>query len=297
MRRKIFLVGVGLVTASLSVAQVKKQFSIDNIDNVDKVDLNFSSASGSCYIKPHQKSELLNVYGNLDADSYAHSFDKAIDNKVCSIDLALNDDKDDNGIGQSISYRMFGSSKSESSKLWKVFLTEGKLYDLNLKYGVGMADIDLSGLSVNKLKINTGSADVNIGYLSDKGNQVSMDTFKVDVDMGTVNVKRINMSKASHVLADIGFGNLSLDFSDKPEVKSNIVGSVGAGKLVIVLPEEDTPVIVKVNDSWLCRVKLSKSFVRKGHNTYVSKTYDENAPNLLSFDLDVSMGSIVFKEN
>ncbi|MEL7004084.1 MAG: hypothetical protein AAFN93_15300, partial [Bacteroidota bacterium] len=130
---------------------------------------------------------------------------------------------------------------------------------------------------------------------SGHGNQVAMDTFKVDVDMGTVNVKRINMSKASHVLADIGFGNLSLDFSDIPEVKSNIVGSVGAGNLVIVLPEEDTPVIVKVNDSWLCRVKLSKSFVRKGRNTYVSKTYDENAPNLLSFDLDVSMGSIVFK--
>lgn len=284
------------MSASLSIAQVKKQFSIDEIKEVEKVDFNFNATNGTCYIKPHQNSDLLNVYGNQDFDSYSHSFDKVVKGKICSVNLSLDNEQVD-GLGKSISYRMFGGSENSTSNLWKVFLTEDKIYDLNLKYGVGMADIDLSGLSIDNLKINTGSADVNIGYLSDKGNQVIMDTFKVEVDLGTVNVQRVNMSKASHVLADIGFGNLSLDFSDKPQVKSTIVGSVGAGNLLIVLPEEDTPVIVKVNDSWLCRVKLTKSFKKKGRNTYVNKSYDENAPNLLSFDLDVSMGSIVFKEN
>ena len=295
MRRKIFLVGVGLMTASLSFSQVKKQFSIDDIEDVEKVDLNFNSSSGTCYIKPHQNADLLKVYGNQDFDNYSHSFDKEVLGSTCSVNLSLEDEKSD-GFGQSISYRVFGSSNEGSDKLWKVFLSEDKRYDLNLKYGVGMADIDLSGLSIDKLKINTGSADINIGYKSEDGNQVQMDTFKVEVDMGTVNVERLNMTQAKHVVADIGFGNLSLDFSDKPQVKSDIIGSVGAGSLLIVLPEEDTPVIVKVNDSWLCRVKLTKSFKRKGRNTYVNKAYDEDADNLLSFDLDVSMGTIVFQE-
>ncbi|WP_040496796.1 hypothetical protein [Fulvivirga imtechensis] len=295
MRRRFFLLGVGIVSSTLSFSQVKKQFSVENYDSVEKVDLNFKVNNGTCLIKPGENDELLNVYSNQDHDSYSHSFDKSIKKGICQIKLALEDDRSE-GISRSISYRMFGTSSNTTKKIWKVYLTKNKRYDLNLTYGIGHADIDLSGLSIEKLKIYTGSADVNIGYLAGEHNPVVMDTFHVKVDLGSVNVKKLNLSKAKHVVADIGFGNLLLDFSDQPQVRSDIKGSVGAGNLMIMLPSEETPVIVKVNDSWLCRVKLTKSFKQLTDNTFVNKAYKEGADNLLTFDLDVSMGSIVFKE-
>lgn len=295
MRRRFFLLGAGIISTTLSFSQVKKQFSVENNDSVEKVDLRFRVNNGACVIKPGQNDEMLNVYSNQDHDSYSHSFDKTISGKTCSIKLHLEDDRSE-GLSQSISYRMFGKSDDKAKKLWKVYLTENKKYDLNLTYGIGEADIDLSGLSIEKLKVHTGSADVNIDYTTGRNNPVVMDTFYVKVDLGSVNVKKLNLSRSKHVIADIGFGNLMLDFSDQPRIRSEITGSVGAGNLMIMLPAEDTPVIVKVNDSWLCRVKLTKSFTPISDNTFVNNAYREDAENLLTFNLDVSMGSIIFKE-
>ena len=39
-------------------------------------------------------------------------------------------------------------------------------------------------------------------------------------------------------MADVGFGNMTLDFSNKPLVGNKIKGSVGAGNLTIILPKE-----------------------------------------------------------
>ena len=80
-------------------------------------------------------------------------------------------------------------------KVWKMYLTDTKPYFLELNYGVGNANIDLSGLAIKNLKIITGSADVNVGYYSALENQIDMDTFFVKVDLGSVNVKNLNLSQ------------------------------------------------------------------------------------------------------
>ena len=202
------------------------------------------------------------------------------------------------GVGQKISYQVFGrEERHPSDKFWKVYLTENTPYSLNLDYGLGNANIDLSGLSVEKLKIVTGSADVNVSYSSGIENKVNMDTFYIKVEMGSVNAKNINLSRSKVVVADVGFGNMFLDFSNKPIVNNHVIGSVGAGNLIIQLPSEEVPVLVKINDSWLCSIKLSRSLKKIGENKYANAAYSKNSKDALTFDLDVSMGKIVFKES
>lgn len=293
MREGLLLLGFGIISTTLSVAQVKKQFSIDNNNQVEKVDLNFGVNNGACYIKASETDELLTVYGNQDYDSYSHSFNKSVENKICLINLNLQDDKSA-GLSKSISYRMFGKDEQSSDNIWKMFLSKEKVYNLDLKYGIGHANIDLSDLSIEKIKINTGSADVHIK--AREYNKVEMDTFYVQVDMGSVKIDNMSMSKSKFVMADVGFGDLILDFSDKGQVATDVRGSVGAGNLLIVLPDENTPVIVKITDSWLCKVSLLKNFKNIGNNTFVNSAFKENASNILAFDLDVSMGKIIFKE-
>ena len=83
MREGILLMGIGIISTTLSVAQVKKQFSIDNNDEIQKVDLDFGVNSGDCSIKASETNELLTVYGNKDHDSYSHSFNKEMDGGIC----------------------------------------------------------------------------------------------------------------------------------------------------------------------------------------------------------------------
>jgi len=190
---------------------------------------------------------------------------------------------------------MFGEERADN-RIWKMYLTDSKPYDLVLEYGVGNAHVDLSGLAIRKLKINTGSADVNIGY-SSLENKVNMDTLSVKVDLGSLNVQNINMSRARYTAADVGFGNMTLDFSASPPLVTNhIVGSVGAGNLTIILPSTQTPVLVRINDSWLCSVKIPEGLKKIRPDTFANAAYSENAQNALIFNLDVSMGSIVFRQ-
>ncbi len=297
MQRNVFsFLVVGLLLGiTHGNAQVKKQFSVEGDNKVEQINLRFSVNSGICSIKAGDGDEAVTVYSNQDYDNYNHSFNKSINGKVAMIDLSL-EDKVNPGLSQSISRSVFGSKKDIESNLWRVYLNRNKVYSLDLVYGIGQADIDLAGVAVKNLKVQTGSANINVGYFSDIENTVKMDSFCVKVDMGTIAVKHLNHAKSKFVKADVGFGDLLLDMSGKNLTSSTVHGSVGAGNLFILLPSEQTPMIVKVHDSWLCQVKLSKSFRPYGKNTFVNEAFSEDAENLVSFFLDVSMGNIVFKE-
>jgi hypothetical protein len=295
MRKFLVSIGVLLLPAISGVAQIKKQFSIEPSEDFEKVEVKFMTKSGVCYIKPSQHDTPLSIYSNQDFDDYEHTFSKSIVERKCYVDLSLTD-KNSDDLSKSISSRMFNSSDKDKHKMWKVYLSDNTPYNLDLHYGMGEAFIDLSGLSIENLKVNSGNADVNIGFMSGLGNQVSMDTFFVKVDLGSVNVQKMNMSKAGLVMADIGFGNLYLDYNDVPEQASQVKASVGAGNLVVKVPKKNVPVIVKINDSMLCRIRLSRSFTEIEENTFVNAAYTDDADNLLSFEVDVSLGTIVFKE-
>lgn len=291
-----FWLAAMLLGVSATDAQIRRQFSVEGNDNVEEIHLNFGVNSGICSIKAGDGDEAVTVYSNKDYEEYNHSFSKSIEGESCYVNLSLKD-KDARGLGQSISRSMFGNSREVSSSLWRVYLNRDQVYHLDLNYGLGKADIDLSGVAVRNLKIHTGSADINVGYFSDVSNAVAMDTFYVKVDMGSIAVKQLNLAKSGFFKADVGFGDLLLDLSGENHHKGTIHSSVGAGNLFILLPDEKTPMIIKVHDSWLCQVKLSNNFQKVGENTFVNQAYDENAENLLSFYLDVSMGNIVFKEH
>jgi hypothetical protein len=295
MQKSFWLTVCGIALVGAAVGQIKKQFTVENTQACESIKLQLKASSGNCYIKPSQNPEILNVFSNQDESSYSHNYRKETRGKVCEVYLNL-EDVNSEGIGQTISTKMFGGTeKPAADKLWKMYLTDSKPYALELNYAVGNAHVDLSGLAIKKLKINTGSADVNVGYNSME-NQVDMDTFSVKVDLGSLNVKNLNLSRTKYMVADVGFGNMMLDFSNTPLISNRIKGSVGAGNLIIILPSAQTPVLVKIQDSWLCSVKVPESLKKISENTFANAAYTKDAKNTLVFDLDVSMGNIVFKE-
>jgi len=293
---KYFLIAsVGSAVVSSSFGQIKKQFSVEDREQVEKIELKLSTKTGNCFIRPSQNSDLLNIYSNQDLEDYGHAFRNDIQGNTAMVSLSL-EQESRKGVGQKISYQVFGGDERPSEKFWKVYLTENKPYALALDYGLGNANIDLSGLSIQQLKIKTGSADVNVFYGSGAENKIEMDTFFVKVDMGSLTARQLNLARSRVVMADVGFGNIMLDFSDKPTNSNHVKGSVGAGNLVVLLPGVDTPVMVKINNSWLCSLELCKSLKRVSENTFVNNAYQEGGKNTLTFDLDVSLGKIVFKD-
>jgi len=296
MQKSFWLTVYGIAVVGVAFGQMKRQFSVENSTACESVNLHLKANTGDCFIKAGHNSEILNVFSNQDQSSYSHQYRKEIVNNTCQVYLNF-ENTNAKGFGQTISTRMFGAEEPVNNKVWKMYLSDSKPYYLQLEYGVGNAYVDLSGLAIKKLKINTGSADVNIGYSSFE-NKVEMDTLSVKVDLGSLHVQNLNLSRTRYTSADVGFGNMTLDFSAAPPLVSNwIEGSVGAGNLIIVLPSSQTPVLVKISDSWLCSVKIPGGMKKVGANTFANAAYSEDAKNALFFNLDVSMGSIIFKES
>lgn len=294
---RLILALIGSSAAFGVSGQIKKQFSVEKNQPCDRVELKLSAKTGNCFIRPSQNEDVLNIYSNQDPEEYTHSFSNEVKGNTCAVNLSLEQDGQ-RGVSQKISYQVFGSDERPTDKFWKVYLSETTPYSLDLDYGLGNANIDLSGMAVDKLKIHTGSADVNISYSTGVENKIDMDTFFVKVDMGSLHAQQLNLARSKVVVADVGFGNMFLDFSNKPAISNHVIGSVGAGNLIIQLPSEEVPVLVTINDSWLCSLSISHSLKKIGQNKFANAAYskDTKSKNALVFDLDVSMGKIVFRE-
>ncbi|MDA1119207.1 MAG: hypothetical protein O2887_01720 [Bacteroidetes bacterium] len=275
------------------MAQLKQFYSIHNDGTYNAINFTLTATSGTCYIHPEDTEIPLNIYGDPDFEKINPNFHSQVTNGTNYVDLML-EDYNSSGFSKSISYNVFGPDKKGKNQ-WEIILDDEKEYSLNLNYGIGMARVDLSGVPVKNFHVKTGSADVDVDYTSSIGNKIEMDTFYVKVDMGSIIAKKMHLSRAKNIITDIGFGNATLDFSDIPTTRGRVDATVGAGNLEVLIPRKNAPVIIFINDSPLCSVKLAKDFKEVDDNTYVNKDYSSEASNLLTFNIDVALGNVIFK--
>ena len=286
---------IGLVCGAFHAqAQESKHFRVEHSNKYKSVTLNYSASSGVCYLAQGESQDPVSVYSSRDIDEFNHSFNKNQKGRELNVTLTL-EDKNTESFSQSISSNMFSKSRAEDN-IWKVILAEDIPYNLNLTYGIGSAYIDLAGLSVTDLKVKTGSADVNIGYLTSMPNNVTMGNMDIKVDLGNVNVRQIYLANVESITAEVGFGNMLLDLAEPMHAPCKVEASVGAGSLEILIPKGHTPIIIRVKESMLCDVKLTKSFKETGDNVFTNEEYRPDADEILEFEVDVSFGEIIFKE-
>ncbi|MEL6556663.1 MAG: hypothetical protein AAFQ94_00670 [Bacteroidota bacterium] len=297
MLRWILMTGIGLFTLTHANGQLKKFYSLKDAVTYDTVKLSLEASTGACYFKNTSHSSPLNIYGNPDLDRINPSYHTQIKDRTCFVDLKL-EEYQSSSFDQGLSFDSFFSVPKSSKKVekdsWKVYLSDKKIYDLNLQYGIGEAYLDFSGSAVKKVKINTGNANVKVDYAMEHENTIPMDTFFVKVDLGSLEAKKINYMNASNIIAEIGFGKAILSFKEGENKKCDVNASVGAGTLDVVLPDDDTPVIIHIKDSPMCGIKIAKGFEEVEKNTYVNMSYRPDAENLLTFKVDVAIGKVIF---
>jgi hypothetical protein len=293
MLRGLLLITIFFPIFSGLYGQVKRFYTLENGD-FDRVNIILKATSNSCCIKPTVNPNLVNIFGYENNNTPSISSTTGISDRVEN--LVINLDNTSGNAEMSLSEKFFKTTGNTDNH-WDLYLSKEKPMKLLLHYAIGDASVDLSDLPIERLKITTGSANVNVSYMEGRSNLVEMDTFYVKVELGSLTVHKMNHARAGTVIADVNFGALLLDYSDVLSEKSNVHASVGAGNLIIGLPAStDIPVIINIHNSPLCHVKLPKNFRKQARHVYVSESYAEDVPNALSFDLDVAVGQIKFVE-
>ncbi len=275
-----------------SFSQNRKVYCLENNDQFDKVILFLKATSNSCLIRPVENNNIISVYTHSPDSVQEPNINTRIDGRTDFVHIV--DDRESGFFMSSMTSRLFKKSPDYNNQ-WDYYLSNQKPLQLNLDYAIGDAEVELSSLPVERLVISTGNADVKVEYQENMPNLVTMDTLFAKVDMGSLTINRINYANAKYVIADVVFGGLFVDYSQPPEISSKVKASVGAGTLVIGLPESaHIPVKVTIHDSPLCHVRLPKNFIRTGKNEFINEYYKDNPEKSITFDLDVALGHIHF---
>lgn len=295
MKDLLVLIVITILTVGGGSAQTKQHYHVLPVDEEQPVKLVINAPSVSCRINSTYNMRAVSIYGYPENQDFNPIEVNRVRNDVHLV--KLNFDGQTENFTSSLSGRVFGQMNENVAKPWHVYLSRAIPFNLDLHYGMGNSTVDLSGLTIEKFKITTGSADIKVGYFANIANRVPMDTFYAKVDLGILELDHLNLARAQEVVAEVGFGKLLIHFSDEVSAKTHIKASVGAGNMLVLLDNPDIPLIVYFNDSPLCRIKMLKHFKEIEPNVFVNESYDQEASNLISFDVDVSMGNVVFKMN
>ena len=273
-------------------SQLKKFYSLKETSDFDTVDFTLKAVFGNSFIKNYVRSDYpLVIYGNPDLDKVNPSFRTRFSDKTCYANLKL-DTYNSHSLGDG--FALVISDKTPDN-YWKILLSENKVYKLKMNYGVGNTEVDLSDIRLDDLRLSSGSANVKVGYQEDKSNLISMDTFYIKVDFGSIETKNLTNANSKNFIADVGFGTALLDFSSLSTEKINCKAKVGAGSLDVVIPNKDTPVIIYIKDSPFCGIRMDKDFEEVENNVYVNHSYSASAKNLMVFNVDLALGNVSFK--
>jgi hypothetical protein len=295
MLRLVLLAWICGFSVHESLGQLRRFYELNELEDFDTVDFTLKATSGISFIRQVDGGKPLNIFGNPDLEHINPSFHSQVQNSTCHVKLIL-DEYRKSMVGDGLVFAMLGKKEEQEENYWKFLLNDQKIYNLNLNYGIGSSDVDLSGTAVNKLKITTGSADVVVDYAKKEANKVEMDTFMIKVDLGSITAKNLNHSRANTMIAEVGFGQGELDFSQRLNKHCEVYATVGAGTLDIILPKEE-PVIIHMTKSPLCNLNMPKSMEHVEQDVYVSRDYNSESKNLLTIHVEVAMGSVNFEES
>ncbi|MFD2202393.1 hypothetical protein [Shivajiella indica] len=294
LNKLLLLFGFFVGLFPFAQAQITKEFKVEQRTGYNLVHVDFNVYKGVSEIKREIGDNPIHIYSELSKVNILPSFSFEVKDQVLSSHLVHRNVESEN-LGKSLSYKLFPNSNNDFDHKWNVGLNSNYLYDLNFNFGVGMVSFDFSHLPISNCIIKSASADIKLDYGSKMANSVKMDTMMVSINMGNLDAQHLNFTNAKYMVFEANYGTLNLSFSDKMPESCNITATVGAGKVEIQLPEESQPFILKIKSTAMCRTSIPKNLKDIGNKTYVSKSYRENSANLMTFTVDVSVGSVTIK--
>ncbi len=157
--------------------------------------------------------------------------------------------------------------------------------DLNMDFGAVRAEIELGGIRLTRLEINTGASQTVIDI--SEPNPETMSRVSIDVGAADFTVLNLGNLNTERIEIDAGIGDIELGFTGDWRQNARVSVDMGLGSLLLRFPRGLGVRLVK--DTFLTSLD-SQGLVKDG-DTYYSLDYDD-AEYQITVDIDAAFGSI-----
>jgi hypothetical protein len=99
---------------------------------------------------------------------------------------------------------------------------------MNLEFGAAEADLQLGGLSVRHLKIETGASETTLGFSAP--NPIPLQSLDLELGAASFTATGLGNANVRHVTVQAGAGHVDLDFGGawKGDVTVDVTTAIGA---------------------------------------------------------------------
>lgn len=158
--------------------------------------------------------------------------------------------------------------------------------DLDLKFGLGEAQINLTDLQLLGLNLDCGLSDVQLQI--NKPNDITSRYLEITNGLGSFKATGLGYLRTRHVNLKVGLGSAELDFRGQIQEDLEINIDVGLGSLELIFPK-NVNVQANVKENFLSEVNIN-DLVKSG-TTWTTPDWDESRPTV-TLDVNVGLGSI-----
>lgn len=157
--------------------------------------------------------------------------------------------------------------------------------DLRLEFGAVRADIELGGLALTALDLETGASETRIRI--SEPNPVSMARAELEVGAADFDARHLGNLNARRIDVSCGVGNVTLDFSGQWSQDATVDLEIGLGAATLRFPEG---LGVRLEKSGFLLSVNAQGMVKRG-DAYYSPDWDE-ADRRVTVFVDGALGSV-----
>lgn len=176
---------------------------------------------------------------------------------------------------------------------WLLFFSDAVPLRLAFELGMADAELDLTGLQVERLAVESGMASTRLAF--DTPNPVVMEELRVDAGMARFHGERLGNARFERFHFEGGAGSFDLDFSGAaplPGARADL--NIGMATLRVALPE-GVPVVLHTPESWLARVEVPNGYVKRGKGLWHSEHVRANASDAFVVNIEAGMGKVALR--
>lgn len=237
-----------------------------------RLDVELRYGAGKLVVEPGVSGELYRVGIRYNADI----FDPLTEYRAGRLKVGVE------GTGRSI--RMRNQEAGEMN----LSLSPDLPLDLALSFGAVEADMELGGLQISRVKVETGASDTRIRFSEPNTGSCH----RLDLSMGAAAFRAIGLGNAgcARVKAEGGVGDMNLDFSGewRQDMAADI--TMALGSVTLVVPQD---IGVVVRRSTFLTSFSGPDFTRNGRDHY--STNWDRASRKLTVELQGAFGSVTVR--
>lgn len=266
--------GAALVLAALAPLHATAQdwrdvTSFRQRASEDRLDVHVRYGAGDLQILPGSGGELYRVGIRYDSES----FEPVTEYRNGRLEVGVD------GHGEGLKLR-----KTKAGDM-RLRLSPDVPLELDLDFGAVEADLELGGLRVANLDIETGASDTSLRF--SEPNPGDCDALEISMGAAAFEVEGLGNANCRSVSVEGGVGDLTLDFSGhwRRDMVADV--TIALGSVTLIIPED---VSVEINkDTFLADFSASRFEKRDG--VYYSDNWG-TTQRRLTVDLEGAFGSI-----